>query len=323
MNHKMYQQLQVRAAVMQTVRSFFLQNSVLEVDVPMLTDAAATDHNIQLIKTNELSSEGDTLYLQSSPEFKMKQLLSYVPIDMYSLSKVYRAGERGSRHNPEFTMLEWYRLGFDELQLIQEVSALINKVHQVLESLNFYKPTIDLDIKIISYQQIFQEITGLNPHNVSLEQLTSYIIETIDISRAMLSELTISDGLDLIFTHTIEPTLISSFNHVMQVSFIVDYPVCQSAFSKVESSVLYKEQSTTVSRRFECYIDGIEIANAYIELADSHEIKQRLVNPYLISAGEKRFIESIERGLPECAGIALGIDRLIMSLTRAPALFSF
>ena len=245
-----------------------------------------------------LSDEDPRLWLQTSPEFGMKRLLAAGATAIYQISKAFRAGERGRIHNPEFTMLEWYRVG-DNLQAGMDL--LSNFATEILRR----KPVARL-----TYQQVFQQAVGIDPHSISAEELRelcrSHGIET----RTFQSEKFNRDfWLNLILTHLVEKTL--GFD---KPTIVFDWPATQSALAIV------RQAETPVAERFELYVDGMEIANGYHELLDPDELAHRnCINNQLrmkdgnsVLPEESRLIEAMHHGLPQCAGVALGIDRLIM-----------
>lgn len=293
-------QLKQRAQLYQSLRSFFLQRGVLEVETPVLGTAATVDPFIDSLTTDVM---GAVHYLQTSPEFFLKRLLCAGAGDIYSLGKVFRQGEKGRRHHPEFTLLEWYRVGWDEQQLMDEVSALIR---QCLPAIAATK---------ISYEACFTEALGLNPHSASAEQLKTLCAQHIEVSGVDDDKNT---WLDLLMTHCVEPTLPEG------LVLVYDYPQSQAALAKIDRDA----KGQTVARRFEAYVDRVELANGYFELSDASEQRQRFqadinfrqANDLPVLPYDEHLLAAMEAGMPSCAGVALGIDRLLMLMSGEASL---
>jgi lysyl-tRNA synthetase class 2 len=235
----------------------------------------------------------------SSPEYAMKRLLAAGSGDIFQIAKAFRNGEVGRRHNPEFTLLEWYRLDFDLHQLMHEVAQLIGLL--LTPSLG------SLQWHYWSYRQAFINILDLDPHAASDEEVKSCALKHVDIA---LHEPTPRDiWLDLLMSHCIEPAL-------PKACFIYDYPASQAALARLAKD----EQGIQVARRFELYINGVELANGYHELTDAAEQERRfaadnqaresLAKGSMIP--DVRLIQALQAGLPDCSGVALGIERLLM-----------
>ena len=286
--------LKFRAYVLSNIRNFFHNRGVLEVDVPLLGKTGVTDPFIDCF---ELNVNGETRYLQSSPEYFMKRLLASGSGPIYFLGKAFRAEEVSSKHQPEFTILEWYRLDFDNNQLMKEIADLMN----MLKISNSYQS--------IRYADLFKKYIRINPHEARLEDLQK-IASTV--SDASFFEEDRSVCLDLIFSMCIEPQLPKG------LVFIYDYPACQSALAKQKKD----HEGNYVAQRFELYLDNLELANGYVELIDLDEHIARFAKDQFIRErlGKKiipldhNLLESLNYGLPACAGVAIGIDRLIMKL---------
>jgi lysyl-tRNA synthetase class 2 len=286
--------LKYRAELLSDIRGFFKDRGVMEVDVPVMAATGVTDLHIDCIPTQV---SGDVQYLQSSPEYFMKRLLASGSGSIYSLGKAFRDGETGRRHHTEFTLLEWYRLGWDEFQLMDELARLINFLG------------LECPSQVIKYTDIFEQAVGVNPHQSLLGELQQLAAK---ISGRDFSAESRSTCLDLIFSFSVEPKLPEG------LVFIHDYPVCQSALARLAKDA----QGNTIARRFEAYLDGMELANGYYELTDSIEQKSRFdADTALRHAAEKRsmaldqcLLSAMAFGLPDCAGVALGVDRLLMQL---------
>ena len=281
------------------LRDFFAQREVMEVDTPTLAKTSVTDTNIHSIMAKV---NGDSGYLQTSPEYFMKRMLASGVGDIYYLGKAFRDGEQGPRHNPEFTLLEWYRIGWDEHQLMAEIEELI---HLLLQQLD--RP--EIAVSRISYRDCFMEAFTIDPHHCALADLQELAVNLgypswCDESRA--------NCLDLLFSEKIEPTLPDG------LVFVHDYPACQSALAQTK---LY-DDGAVVSRRFEVFLNRMELANGYFELTDAAEQRQRFEQDLLARAVTQKsqipldnnLHQAMQAGLPSCAGVALGVDRLLMQL---------
>jgi len=271
----------------------------MEVDTPTLARASVTDTNIHSIAA---SANGDSCYLQTSPEYFMKRMLASGIGDIYYLGKVFRDGEQGSRHNPEFTLLEWYRVGWDEHQLMAEIEALIGLLLQQLD-----RP--ELAVSRISYRDCFIEAFNIDPHHCALAELQELAVNLGYPSWCNESR---ANCLDLLFSEKIEPKLPDG------LVFVYDYPACQAALAQTK---LYGD-GALVSRRFEVFLNRMELANGYFELTDAAEQRQRFEEDLMARAAAQRsqvpldnnLHQAMQAGLPSCAGVALGVDRLLMQL---------
>ena len=296
--------LQRRAEYLAIVRQFFAQRQVLEVETPLLCQHAVTDPHMPVMQADNPVGGDAPYYLQSSPEYAMKRLLAAGSGPIYQLCKAFRGGEQSSRHNSEFTMLEWYRPGFDHFQLMAEISDLLMAVLQTPAA------------KQLSYREVFETHLSINPHQASLAELEKLARKHIDIQ--MQSE-NRDDWLNLLIAEVIEPKL--GFE---QPEFIYDYPASQAALAKVSVN----KHGDAVAQRFELYINGMELANGYFELTDSVEQKKRFQQEQQlreqlgqpIMASDELLLAALEHGLPECAGVALGFDRLMMLAMKESAI---
>ena len=297
--------LQGRAELLSTLRQFFFQRSVMEVDVPVLARSSVTDINIESIPANIYSESG---YLQTSPEYFMKRLLSQGAGDIFCLGKAFRNGEQGCRHNPEFSLLEWYRCGWDEHQLMDEIAELISLVFAVRSS----QP---LAITKRTYADCFSQILGIDPHGADLVELQEKAVAASSDSWTGESR---ANCLDLLFSQLVEPQLPPG------LVFVYDYPACQSALAQLHNDT----QGRQVSRRFEVFLNGLELANGYFELTDRAEQQQRFDgdNAQRIEASkpqipvDRHLLAALDHGMPSCAGVAMGVDRLLMQLEGADSI---
>lgn len=294
--------LRQRALVLDQIRRFFSARNLLEVDTPVMSYCGVSDPHIDSIGvqfTPDGSASSHPMWLMSSPEYAMKRLLAAGSGDIFQIAKAFRNGEVGRRHNPEFTLLEWYRLGFDLHQLMREVAQLID----VLLTPRFGA----LQWHYWSYGQAFINILGLDPHAASDEEIKACALKYVDI--AMPEPAPRDTWFDLLMSHCIEPAL-------PKACFIYDYPVSQAALARLVKD----EQGIQVARRFELYVNGVELANGYHELTDAAEQERRFSadNQARQSLGkgamtaDVRLIQALQAGLPDCSGVALGIERLLM-----------
>ncbi|MEX0900607.1 MAG: EF-P lysine aminoacylase EpmA [Gammaproteobacteria bacterium] len=282
--------LEVRAELMRRTRAFFDARGLLEVETPMLSAAAPTDPNIPSV------AAGDR-WLQTSPEFPMKRLLAAGVGDCWQLCRVFRAGEAGRLHNPEFTLLEWYRVGWDDAALMDEVETLVN---EVLAGFRALEPG-----ERVTYAQAFHRATGVAHVAADAERCAAI---ARDCNLAAPPDLTLAQWHDLILGAVAMPKLGCD-----GLCFITDFPAEQAALARLRGM-------PPVAARFELVVDGMEIANGYHELCDPVEQARRFHadNAARATAGlptlpqDARLLAALEHGLPDCAGVALGFDRLVM-----------
>lgn len=294
------QQRRARADLYARLRAFFAERGVLEVDMPIMASTFVSDPYLQPVIAQ---CQGQSHYLQSSPEYAMKRLLAAEAEDIYSLGKVFRDGEQGRRHNPEFTLLEWYRMGYDDHALMDEVAALIQSLLP------------DITVKRLSYRQWFENHLGIDPHRITLDKLRKLGREYIEINDQGLDA---DAWLDLLVTHVLEPKLGSG------LTLIYDYPASQAALARI----LPDASGQRVARRFEAFLGGMELANGYWELTDVAEQRQRFERDFARRREQgipcypldEKLLAALAAGLPECAGVALGVDRLLMCLTGASSI---
>jgi lysyl-tRNA synthetase class 2 len=282
-----------RSAALSAIRAFFAQRHVLEVDTPVLSRTTVTEPAIESLY---VVAGSERLYLQTSPEYQMKRLIAAGAPSIVRIGPVFRAEESGRLHNPEFTMIEWYRLGFDLAQLIGEVEALVDLV---LGAGRY---------RHVTYRQLLREGAGVDPYAASELDLR----EALGALRVELSPsagLSRRDLLDLLVTHAIDAT---GEGRV----FVTDYPEDQAALARIVTDA----EGHSVAKRFELIVDGIEIANGYDELVDAEVLERRMAEDRVIRgrAGREqpdidgRLLEAMRSGLPSCSGVALGFDRLLM-----------
>lgn len=292
--------LTLRANVYHQIRTFFASKHVMEVDTPLMASSTVTDPHIDSFI---VENAGDAAYLQTSPEYFMKRLLAAGAGDIYSLSKAFRLDESGRYHNREFTLLEWYRTGFDDRQLARELIDLIAVLAPGIEP------------HFATYGELFEDACGLNPHSASAVVLRALGQQMLGVDWRDEHK---SLWLDLLFTHKVEPMI----GERLQV--IWDYPACQSALARIGTD----DRGQRVARRFEIYWKGIELANGYWELTDVEEQRRRFAADNTLRAQAERvtlpadehLLAALTHGLPDCAGVALGVDRLLMCLSGAQSI---
>ena len=299
----------MRANILQKIRQFFAERAALEVETPLLCHAVGTDPNLDFFTTTLNGPSQPTLYLQTSPEFAMKRLLAAGSGSIFQICKAFRKGESGRFHNPEFTMLEWYRVGFDLPKLMDEVAELITLLFSGKSALQATER--------LSYQAIFLKHTGLDPLVFSFEAYADYV------QRNGLAEAVALCGqdhplwLDFIFSHKIQPHLGQN-----ALCMVYGYPAVLSSLARTNA------HDNRVTERVELFIDGVELGNGYHELADRQEQEGRFDREIGIRrAGQRpeaikdqRLLAALEYGLPDCSGIAIGLDRLLMLLTKSQSI---
>ena len=298
--------LKIRARLLSKLRAFFADNNVLEVQTPVLSQAGNTEPTIESFIIQEHENSNHTIhpsFLNTSPEFAMKRLLAAGMGSIYQVTPAFRQDEQGKKHNPEFTLLEWYRIDFDHHALMGEVNSLVRFVA---------KDFLKLDrSEFFSYQEAMIKFAEVDPFNATLEELKAATVKAgIDVIG--LDDVERDSWLDLLMSHVVEKNL--PLNCPV---FIYDYPSSQAALAKI------RKGSPSVAERFELYINGMELANGFHELSDAKEQAERFRNDQsyrkkLGSQGipmDHNLIAALEHGLPDCAGVALGLDRLLMVLT--------
>ncbi|MEZ5568289.1 MAG: EF-P lysine aminoacylase EpmA [Halioglobus sp.] len=284
-----------RARLVAQIREFFFARDVLEVDTPLLCSSGVTDPALEPLLVERGESLTGPRYLQTSPEYAMKRLLAAFGVPVYQIAKAFRDGEAGRRHNPEFTLLEWYRPGFDHHQLMAEVAALV--MHCIGE-----RP-----LHTVSYRELFHIELGIDPMTADVTRLASCAREHIDAGDINGDR---DLWLDLLMSHVIEPRLAGR-----GLCFVYDYPASQAALARIERS-----EDVMVGQRFELYVDGLELANGYHELGDAAEQRRRFERDNLRRAErgqslrplDENLLAALAHGLPDCSGVALGVDRLLM-----------
>ena len=289
--------LRLRARVLAHIRTFFQQAGVLEVETPVLAGAGATDPHIESLATRcRAGARPLPLYLQTSPEFAMKRLLAAGSGPIYQMSRAFRDGESGRLHNPEFTLLEWYRPGFDTRALMDEIDALLDEIFERNGT-----------SRRLTYRQAFVDHAAVDPFESSDDALAAQAVSA-GLDSGSAAGAGRDTLLEFLFSHLVQPSL--GGGRV----FVHDYPASQAALARIRAD------APPVAERFELFVDGIEIANGYHELADAAEQRRRFESDNAAREAlgrapmplDERLLAALEHGLPDCAGVAVGLDRLIM-----------
>lgn len=299
--------LRLRASLNRLIRDFFEARGVLEIETPILSRAGNTDPAIGswIARPAETPAHAPA-WLRTSPEYPLKRLLAAGVGDCYELGRVFRAGEQGRRHNPEFSLLEWYRLGWDHLRLADELVELVQAALALVGR--------SASVRITSYRDLFRSTVGLDPLTASDSDLDR-AIGSFDV-RGTLDR---DDRLNLLLTHAIEPGFAPE-----RVTVVHGYPPSQAALSRIAPGA----DGLPEARRFEVYLGPVELANGYHELAEAEEqrsrfqadLERRRAEGRALPPIDEALLEAIARGLPDCAGVALGVDRLLMVLCGAERL---
>ncbi|GMQ53260.1 elongation factor P--(R)-beta-lysine ligase [Halopseudomonas aestusnigri] len=288
--------LRRRAGIINRIREFFAERGVLEVDTPSLSHAAVSDPFLHPFATEYVPEGGGQaamLYLHTSPEYPMKRLLAAGSGAIWQLCKVYRNGEIGRRHNPEFSMLEWYRPGFDHHQLMDEVDALVRAV------------LAGESARRVTYAAVFAEHTGLDIHQCSDADLQRLAAARCGFQ----GELSRDGYLNLLFSECVEPRL-------QAPTMVYAFPASQAALARVVEG----DDRVPSAARFEMFVKGMELANGYFELTDADEQLRRFEADQAQREAlgiaalpiDMPLVDALRSGMPSCAGVALGVDRLVM-----------
>lgn len=302
--------LRLRARLYAHIRAFFEARDVLEVETPILSRAGNTDPNIAsfaLEFSGPQQAGPRQRWLRTSPEFALKRLLAEGLGDCYELGRVFRNGEAGGRHNPEFTLLEWYRVGWDQHRLCEETIALVVEAMALVGR----APS---SVRKVDFATLYREAFGFDPHSAGVESLRA-ALGAIAIDPAGLER---EDWLDLLMTHRLQPTFAPD-----AITVVHDWPATQCALARVRPAAA--AGAPPVAERFELYLGPLELANGYHELNDATEQRQRFERDLALRRRRGEVLPPIDEallaalpGLPDCAGVALGIDRLLMALGSTP-----
>ncbi|MCC4622018.1 EF-P lysine aminoacylase GenX [Xanthomonas cassavae CFBP 4642] len=293
--------LQLRARLNATIRDFFAERGVIEVETPVLSQAGNTEPNIESFSTRfsgHVDAGAPVRWLRTSPEYPLKRLLAAGLGDCYELGRVFRNGEAGGRHNPEFSMLEWYRVGWEDRALAQETIALVQRALALVDR--------EATVQVLSYRELFVQRLGVDP-----------LLDPIRALRAPLQAIAIDpqgltrdDWLDLLMTHCLQPGFAAD-----TVTVVHDWPASQCALARI------RHDDPPVAERFELYLGACEVANGYHELNDAHEQRARFQRDNAVRAARglpqlplDESLLSMLPQLPDCAGVAVGVDRLLMAM---------
>jgi lysyl-tRNA synthetase class 2 len=296
--------LRLRASLYTLIRKFFAKRNVLEVETPVLSAAGNTDPNIESF---QLQFHGPVVagpgirWLRTSPEYPLKRLLAAGVGDCYELGRVFRNGEAGKRHNPEFTMLEWYRCGFDHHQLMDECAELVKDALHLAGR--------RASIREVSFRQLYQESFGFDPMTADEGELRAPLA-VYDIDG---NGLTRDDWLDLLMSHLIQPGIPGN-----RILLVYDYPPSQCSLARI------RHGDVPVAERFEVFVGPLELANGFHELNDADEqrarfgrdLGQRQRRASIQPPVDERLLAALPR-LPDCSGVALGVDRLLMAMLNS------
>lgn len=296
-----------RAAIMAEIRRFFADRGVLEVETPTMSQATVTDIHLVPFETRFVgpgAADGLTLYMMTSPEYHMKRLLAAGSGSIYQLGRSFRNEEAGRHHNPEFTMLEWYRPHYDMYRLMNEVDDLLQQILDCNSA------------ETLSYQQAFQRHLGIDPLSAEKAQLREAAAK-LDLSNIADTEEDRDTLLQLLFTVGVEPHIGRD-----KPAFVYHFPASQASLAVIST------EDHRVAERFEVYFKGIELANGFHELTDGDEQLQRFEQDNRSRAKrglpqhpiDMNLIAALKHGLPDCSGVALGVDRLVMLALNAERL---
>ena len=296
--------IRLRASLNALIRAFFAERGMLEVETPVLSRGGNSEPNIASFSL-EFSGRTDgaprTRWLRTSPEYPLKRLLAAGLGDCYELGRVFRDGEAGGRHNPEFTMLEWYRVGWNHLRLAEETADLVNAALALVGR--------SATLRVVRYRDLYRDALGIDPFVASEGELRAALGD-VHIDPAGLTR---DDWLDLLMTHRLQPAFASG-----ELLAVTDWPASQCALARLCDD----GDGFLVAERFELYLGPVELANGYHELTDAGEqrarfqrdLERRRERGALEPPLDEAFLAALETGLPDCAGVALGVDRLLMAM---------
>jgi lysyl-tRNA synthetase class 2 len=299
--------LHLRARLYALVRAFFVDRHVLEVETPILSAAGNTEPNIESFTTHfsgHVDAGARERWLRTSPEYPLKRLLAAGVGDCYELGRVFRNGEAGGRHNPEFTMLEWYRVGWDHHRLMEETIALVQTALAMADR--------QADVLVTTYRQLFLDTLAIDPDQATVDELRAPLAEFGIDPDGLVRD----DWLDLLITHRLQPAFPTD-----RITVIHDYPASQCALARIRPG------EPPRAERFELYLGRYELANGYHELNDATEQRGRFERDNAVR--RKRGVREVPLdekllavlgAMPDCAGVALGVERLLMCLAGTNAI---
>jgi lysyl-tRNA synthetase class 2 len=285
------------------VRDFFSKRNVLEVETPALYPSTNPDPMIESFQLSTSIADSTSLYLQTSPEFAMKRLLAAGSGAIYQICRAYRCGEAGRYHNPEFTILEWYRPEHSLDQLMHEVEDLLTAL---MPASKLQHPA-----EYQTYRSVFSQAVGIDPLSASIKDFIAAADQRGHPEAQSICTDKRSVWLDFLFSHVVQPQLSKQ-----RIVFVYNYPMCQSSLARIHP------QQPAVVERVEVFIDGVELGNGFQELTNAEEQRQRFIAQQLerkhsgltIADLDESLLAALESGLPETAGIAIGLDRLLMMI---------
>jgi lysyl-tRNA synthetase class 2 len=297
--------LRRRAQALRIAREFFFARDVLEVETPALVNSPVSDLNLSSARV-EVSGHGSPLFLHTSPEYAMKRLLAAGSGDIYQICHVFRGAERGRQHNPEFTMLEWYRLGFSLEDLMREVAELVREL----------LGATGLPVEYLCYRDALRRHAGFDPLDADIGELQRSA-QSLGMAGDQARATGRDELLDLIVGALVGPKLGAT-----ALTFLHRYPASQAALARLDAD------DPRVALRFELYYLGVELANGYHELASADEQRLRFAADQKARNGgglpcyalDERLLSALAAGLPDCAGVALGFDRVLMLATGATSI---
>jgi lysyl-tRNA synthetase class 2 len=294
------ERLRLRAELLARVRAHFTATAALEVETPALVRAAVSDVHLESLRVADDAAEGNTVgYLQTSPEYAMKRLLCSGAPDIYQVCRVFRAGERGQRHNPEFTMVEWYRRGIDHHALMLDVEALVRRALDGLQAL--------ATSEHLSYSDAFARRLGVDPLQDPLPRIVAALDDAgVPLPESMRAAPARDDVLDLAMGTVVAESFARD-----RLTFLYDFPASQAALARLRGPV---------ASRFEAFHGPLELANGFHELGAATEQRARFEADIAarrrqgqpVRPADELFLAALAAGLPDCAGVALGFDRLVM-----------
>jgi lysyl-tRNA synthetase class 2 len=296
--------LRRRAAALHATREFFRTRNVLEVETPALVNAPVSDVNLGSVRV-EVPGSDSVQFLHTSPEYAMKRLLAAGSGDIFQVCHVFRGAERGRRHNPEFTMVEWYRLGYSLEQLMHEVADLVGALLQK-----------NLPVELLSYREAVRCHAGFDPLDAGLDVLKR-AAQALGLDARHASEADRDELLDLIVGAQVGPALGGA-----ALTFLHRYPASQAALARLD------REDPRLALRFELYYQGVELANGYHELANAAEQRirfeadqqKRAARGLATASLDQHLLAALDSGLPDCVGVALGFDRVLMLALNASSI---
>jgi elongation factor P--(R)-beta-lysine ligase len=292
--------LRLRAGLLARAREYFAASGALEVETPAMVRAAVTDVHLESLRVVDDAGGGVTAgFLQTSPEYAMKRLLCAGAPDIYQVCRVFRAGERGRRHNPEFTMVEWYRLGLDHHALMRDVEALVQHLLAPARTCG--------TSEYVSYREAFERCLGVDPLHAPVDAIAGALERAGSaVPDSMQAGALRDDLLDLAMGTVVAESFARD-----RLTFLYDFPASQAALAQVRGEV---------ASRFEAFWGPLELANGFHELGSAPEQRARFeadrarrrANGQPERDADRHFLAALAAGLPPCAGVALGFDRLVM-----------